>query len=229
LSGAETPRSNEADALGSPLFLLRDEPQLFVAFLIAVIIGLTLHEFSHAVVATLQGDPTARSQGRLTLNPVVHLDPLGTIAVLIAGFGWARPTPVTPSRLRGRRLGMVLVALAGPAANFLIALISVIALRIVYPTTGVFFDVDFSVKLLYTLVGVNVLLGVFNLLPIPPLDGSTLLTVLLPPSRQSIVQFLNQYGIFLLLGLLILAPNLLNPVFRAITDALYSLVGLPVS
>jgi Zn-dependent protease len=229
LSGAETPRSNEADALGSPLFLLRDEPQLFVAFLIAVIIGLTLHEFSHAVVATLQGDPTARSQGRLTLNPVVHLDPLGTIAVLIAGFGWARPTPVTPSRLRGRRLGMVLVALAGPAANFLIALISVIALRIVYPTTGVFFDVDFSVKLLYTLVGVNVILGVFNLLPIPPLDGSTLLTVLLPPSRQSIVQFLNQYGIFLLLGLLILAPNLLNPVFRAITDALYSLVGLPVS
>ncbi|HWC40762.1 MAG TPA: site-2 protease family protein [Actinomycetota bacterium] len=215
--------------MGSPLFLLRDEPQLFVAFLIAVIIGLTLHEFSHAVVATLQGDPTARSQGRLTLNPVVHLDPLGTIAVLIAGFGWARPTPVTPSRLRGRRLGMVLVALAGPAANFLIALISVIALRIVYPTTGVFFDVDFSVKLLYTLVGVNVLLGVFNLLPIPPLDGSTLLTVLLPPSRQSIVQFLNQYGIFLLLGLLILAPNLLNPVFRAITDALYSLVGLPVS
>jgi Zn-dependent protease len=229
LSGAETPRSNEADALGSPLFLLRDEPQLFVAFLIAVIIGLTLHEFSHAVVATLQGDPTARSQGRLTLNPVVHLDPLGTIAVLIAGFGWARPTPVTPSRLRGRRLGMVLVALAGPAANFLIALISVIALRIVYPTTGVFFDVDFSVKLLYTLVGVNVLLGVFNLLPIPPLDGSTLLSVLLPQSRQGVVQFLDQYGIFLLLGLLILAPNLLNPIFRAITDALYGLVGLPVS
>jgi len=84
------------------------------------------------------------------------------------------------------------------------------------------------VKLLYTLVAVNVILGVFNLLPIPPLDGSTLLTVLLPPSRQSIAQFLNQYGIFLLLGLLILAPNLLNPIFRAITDALYGLVGLPV-
>jgi Zn-dependent protease len=84
------------------------------------------------------------------------------------------------------------------------------------------------VRLLYTLVAVNVILGVFNLLPIPPLDGSTLLSVLLPPSRQNIVQFLNQYGIFLLLGLLILAPNLLNPIFRAITDALYGLVGLPV-
>ena len=214
--------------MGSPLFLLRDEPQLFVAFLIAVIIGLTLHEFSHAAVATLQGDQTARSQGRLTLNPVVHLDPLGSIALLIAGLGWARPTPVTPSRLRLRRLGMVLVALAGPAANFAIALISVIALRLAYPTAGTAFDVDFSVRLLYTLVAVNVILGVFNLLPIPPLDGSTLLTVLLPPSRQGIVQFLNQYGVFLLLGLLILAPNLLNPIFRAITDALYGLVGLPL-
>jgi Zn-dependent protease len=80
--------------LGSPLYLLRD-PELFLAFLIAVIVGLTLHEFSHAAVATLQGDPTARSQGRLTLNPLVHLDPLGSIALLIAGLGWARPTPVT--------------------------------------------------------------------------------------------------------------------------------------
>jgi Zn-dependent protease len=123
---------------------------------------------------------------------------------------------------------MVLVALAGPAANFVIALISVIALRIVYPTTGVTFDVDFSVRLLYTLVAVNVLLGVFNLLPIPPLDGSTLLTALLPPSRQSIVQFLNQYGIFLLLGLLILAPNLLSPIIVAVTQAITRLVGLVI-
>ena len=84
-------------------------------------------------------------------------------------------------------------------------------------------------RLLYTLVAVNVILGVFNLLPIPPLDGSTLLSIVLPPSQQSIVRFLDQYGIFLLLGLLILAPNLLTPIFRAITDALYGLVGLPIS
>ena len=90
--------------MGSPLFLLRDEPQLFVAFLIAVIVGITFHEFSHAAVATLQGDQTARSQGRLTLNPIVHLDPLGSIALLLAGIGWGRPVPVTPANLRNRRL-----------------------------------------------------------------------------------------------------------------------------
>jgi Zn-dependent protease len=211
--------------MGSPLYLLR-EPESFVAFLVAVIVGLTFHEFSHAAVATLQGDQTARSQGRLTLNPVVHLDPLGSIALLIAGFGWARPTPVTPARLRYRRLGMVLVALAGPAANLVLALVSAIALGILDPTVGATLNSNFSVKLLSSLVFWNVLLGVFNLLPIPPLDGSTLLTVLLPPSRQNIVRFLDQYGIFLLLGLLILAPNLLSPIVLAVLEAISGLAGL---
>ncbi|HEX2156505.1 MAG TPA: site-2 protease family protein [Actinomycetes bacterium] len=215
--------------MGSPLFLIRDEPQLFVAFVIAVIIGITFHEFSHAAVASLQGDQTARSQGRLTLNPIAHLDPLGSIALILAGFGWGRPVPVNPGALRNRRFGGIMVGLAGPAANFVVALVSVIALRIAYPATGLTFDVPFSLRLLYTLVAVNVILGVFNLLPIPPLDGSTLLSIILPPSRQNIVRFLEQYGIFLLLGLLILAPNLLTPIFRAITEALYGLVGLPIS
>ncbi len=213
--------------MGSPLFLLRDEPQLFLAFVVAVVVGITFHEFSHAAVASLQGDQTARSQGRLTLNPISHLDPLGSIALIVAGFGWGRPVPVNPTRLRNRRLGAVLVGLAGPTANFVIALVAVVALRIAYPTAGTF-DVGFSVTLLSTLVAVNVVLGVFNLLPIPPLDGSTLLSIALPPSRQNIVAFLDQYGIFLLLGLLILAPNLLTPIFRAITEALYGLVGLPL-
>ena len=210
--------------MGSPLYLLR-EPESFVAFLVAVIVGLTFHEFSHAAVATLQGDQTARSQGRLTLNPVVHLDPLGSIALLIAGFGWARPTPVTPARLRYRRLGMVLVALAGPAANLVLALVSAIALGILDPTVEATLNSNFSVKLLSGLVFWNVLLGIFNLLPIPPLDGSTLLTVLLPPSRQNIVRFLDQYGIFLLLGLLILAPNLLSPIVLAVLEAISGLAG----
>jgi Zn-dependent protease len=214
--------------MGSPLFLLRDEPQLFVAFVIAVIVGITFHEFSHAAVASLQGDQTARSQGRLTLNPISHLDPLGSIALLVAGFGWGRPVPVTPTRMRNGRLGSVLVSLAGPAANFVVALIAAVGLRVAYPATGTTLDVDFIVNLLDTVVYVNVILGVFNLLPIPPLDGSTLLSIALPPSRQNIVAFLNQYGIFLLFGLLILAPNLLTPIFRAITEALYGLVGLPV-
>jgi Zn-dependent protease len=214
--------------MGSPLFWLRDDPQLFAAFVIAVIIGITFHEFSHAAVASLQGDQTARSQGRLTLNPLSHLDPLGSIALVVAGFGWGRPVPVTPSRLRNRRFGHVLVGLAGPAANFVLAIVSVVALRIAYPPADVAFDINFTLRLLDTLVAVNVILGVFNLLPIPPLDGSTLLSILLPPSRQNIVRFLEQYGIFLLLALLILAPNLLTPIFRSITEAIYGLVGLSV-
>ena len=212
--------------MGSPLFWLRDDPQLFAAFVIAVIVGITFHEFSHAAVASLQGDQTARSQGRLTLNPLSHLDPLGSIALIVAGFGWGRPVPVTPSHLRNRRFGHVLVGLAGPAANFVLALVSVVALRIAYQPADLSFDVDFTLRLLDTLVAVNVILGVFNLLPIPPLDGSTLLSIFLPPSRQNIVYFLDQYGIFLLLGMLILAPGLLTPVFRAITRFLYGLVGL---
>jgi Zn-dependent protease len=215
--------------MGSPLLLLRDEPQVFVAFVIAVIVGITFHEFSHAAVATMQGDQTARSQGRLTLNPISHLDPLGSIALVLAGFGWGRPVPFSPTQLRNRRFGAALVGLAGPAANFLLAIAAVIALRIIYPSAVTAFDVDFSVILLDMLVTLNVVLGVFNLLPIPPLDGSRLLAILLPPSRQNIVYFLDQYGIFLLLGILILAPNLLTPIFRAITEALYGLVGLPVS
>ena len=214
--------------MGSPLFWLRDDPEVFIAFVIAIIVGLTLHEFSHAAVATLQGDSTARSQGRLTLNPVVHLDPLGSIALVIAGLGWARPTPVTPSRLRYHRIGMVAVALAGPAANFVLAIASTIALRIAYSMGGGAFNSDFSVKLLTGLVVWNVLLGIFNLLPIPPLDGSTLLTVLLPPSRQNIVRFLDQYGIFLLLGLLILAPNLLRPIVLSVIETISRLVGVVI-
>jgi Zn-dependent protease len=212
--------------MGSPLFLLRDEPQVFVAFLIAVVVGITFHEFSHAAVASLQGDQTARSQGRLTLNPIAHLDPLGSIALLLAGIGWGRPVPVTPSNMRNRRFGGIMVGLAGPASNFVLALAAVVGLRLAYPLADTAFDVPFSLRLLYMLVAVNVILGVFNLLPIPPLDGSSLLSLVLPPSRQGILNFLDQYGIFLLLGLLILAPNLLTPVFSAITEALYGLVGL---
>src|ERR687896_1116648 len=144
--------------MGSPLFLLRDEPQLFVAFVIAVIVGITFHELSHAAVASLQGDQTAPSQGRLTLNPIAHLDPLGSIALVVAGFGWGRPVPFTPTRLRSRRFGAALVGLAGPAANFLLALLAVIALRIVYPSAVSAFDVDFSVILLDMLVTLNVVL-----------------------------------------------------------------------
>ena len=115
--------------------------------------------------------------------------------------------PYNPTNLRNRRFGAVLVSLAGPASNFVLALAAVVAVRILYPTAETAFDIPFSLRLLDIVVAMNVILGVFNLLPIPPLDGSSLLALVLPPSRQSIVGFLDQYGIFLLLGLLILAPT----------------------
>lgn len=214
--------------MGSPLFLLRDNPQLFVAFLVAVVFAITFHEFSHAAAATLQGDDTARSQGRLTLNPVSHLDPLGTIFLIVGGFGWGRPTPFTPARLRNRRAGAALVGLAGPLSNFVLALASGVVLRFVRPDgiDATTLNSDFTANLLLSFIQINVVLGVFNLLPIPPLDGSRLLSILLPPSRQGIVYFLDQYGIFLLIGLLILAPGLLTPVFQALTRAILELTGV---
>jgi Zn-dependent protease len=210
--------------LGSPLFLLRDDPQFFFAFVIAVVVGITVHEFSHAAAATAQGDLTAKAQGRLTLNPASHLDPLGSLFLIIGGFGWGRPTPFNPLRMRRRRVGAALVGLAGPLSNVLVAILAAIALRVTNPS-GVDVLSSFSGKLFFALVELNVVLAVFNLLPIPPLDGSRLLSVLLPPSRQNIVYFLDRFGIFLLLGLLLLAPNLFQPLFTSMTRAILSLVG----
>jgi Zn-dependent protease len=209
----------------SPLYLLRDSPQLFVAFVIAIVVAITVHEFSHAAVATLEGDDTARSQGRLTLNPISHLDPLGSFFLVVVGFGWGRPTPFTLARLRHRRTGAALVGLAGPASNFLLAIMSALVLRLSHPQGVDLFENSFTVNLLIRFIDLNVILGVFNLLPIPPLDGSRLLSLLLPPSRQGIVYFLDRYGIFLLIGLLFLAPGLLTPVFLAFERLILRLVG----
>jgi Zn-dependent protease len=210
----------------SPLFLLRDDPQFFIAFVVAIVIGITVHEFSHAAAATAQGDLTAKSQGRLTLNPASHLDPLGTIFLIVGGFGWGRPTPFNPLRMRNRRTGAALVALAGPISNVVVAFLAAIALRVTYPTSGELGGgPGFTSKLLFALVQLNVVLAVFNLLPIPPLDGSRLLSIFLPPSRQNIIYFLDRFGIFLLLGLLLLAPNLFRSLFESMTDFILRLVG----
>ncbi len=116
--------------MGSPLTLLRDNPLAFIAFIIAVVVAITVHEFSHAAVATLQGDRTPRSQGRLTLNPIAHLDPLGSIALVLAGFGWGKPVQFSPYQLRSQRAGAAMVGLAGPASNFVLALLSALVLRL---------------------------------------------------------------------------------------------------
>ena len=214
--------------MSSPLTLLFGEPMAFLAVVVALIVAITVHEFSHAALATAQGDDTARSQGRLSLNPIRHLDPFGTIFMVLAGFGWGRPVPFSPAQLRNKRYGPVLVSLIGPISNFVLALASAFVLK---GLVGAQTINETAFTFVETFLRINLILGIFNLLPIPPLDGSRLLAALLPERRQGIVRFLDQYGIYLLLGLVLLpvlnpSLNWLAPLFERAEVALLRLVGI---
>ncbi|WP_022660704.1 site-2 protease family protein [Paucidesulfovibrio longus] len=174
-----------------------------------LLVALTFHEVAHGMVAYRLGDPTAKLMGRLTLNPLKHLDPLGTLIFFIAHVGWAKPVPVNPRYFKNPRKGMLLVAVAGPAANFALALgfaalyhlfgsIEIpgrdsLLYNILYPT----------VLICQTGVLVNLILGIFNLMPIPPLDGSNILAGVLPPGLAARYMSLSRYGVFLILGLVV--------------------------
>lgn len=162
----------------------------------ALLIALTFHEFAHGYAANQLGDPTARFQGRLTLNPLVHLDPIGLLMLWFAGFGWAKPVPVNPLNFRGdKKQGMVLVAAAGPGINLVLAFVALILQGFIF----VFFYNDVLLSLVGTLVTYNILLAIFNLIPIPPLDGSKILAGLLPFRYDYYFRQLEQYGPFLLI------------------------------
>lgn len=178
------------------LSLLTTDPGAFLLLVIALVEAIALHEYAHALVADLQGDRLPRAMGRLTLNPIRHLDPIGTIFLLLAGFGWGKPVEFRLSALASRRFGGALVALAGPLMNLLLALLSAVALVTLLKagtTSGV------VVTFLSAFMSINIVLAVFNLLPFPPLDGSRLLTIFLPPHRQNIVYFLDRFGFIILL------------------------------
>lgn len=162
----------------------------------AVIIGLTIHEFAHAAAAHSLGDNTARYQGRLTLNPAAHVDVLGLIMLYFAGFGWARPVPVNPFNFRGnRKNGMILVSLAGPLANLALAVAGAALL-------GAFlWSVPYAGRITQEIIRINVILAVFNLIPVPPLDGSKILAGILPGSQEWLYR-LEQYGTIILVLLL---------------------------
>lgn len=166
------------------------------AFAVALTVGITVHEFSHAWSATQLGDYTARGQGRLTLNPVAHLDPLGTLLIFVAGFGWGRPTPVTPSNIRiGERPGMALVALAGPISNMIVATLAALPFRLGTVTFRGGIDSQF----LEALILWNVVLAIFNLLPIAPLDGFKVLLGVLPRPVASVFERTERIGMLLLM------------------------------
>ena len=213
---------------GSPLQLLRLDPAAFILLAVSLILALSLHEFAHAYVADLQGDRLPRAMGRVSLNPARHLDPLGTILLFIVGFGWARPVEFRPQALASKRFGPALVALAGPGMNLLLAVAAAAAFTPVFHALGC----GTATRFLLAFMGINVLLAVFNLIPLPPLDGSRLLTIFLPPNRQHIVFWLDRWGLLILLALLffggfaLLGP-ILGFVFDLIVPASAAFCGVP--
>lgn len=186
--------------------------------LLAVLIpSVILHEVSHGALALVYGDDTAKQAGRLTLNPIRHIDPIGTLvlpaALVLAGaqpFGYAKPVPVNPRRMRSPRNHGLLVSLVGPAVNISLALLAVAFLRGV-DLRG---DVSLPVEILFYFGAVNVVLAAFNLIPIPPLDGSAVIERLLPATWWPGYLRLRQYSMFLLLGVVLLFPEALDWVFE---------------
>ncbi len=193
--------------------LLFKDPVAFLLLAIPLLYSIILHEISHGFVAYLFGDDTAKRNGRLTLNPLVHLDPIGTLALFLVGFGWAKPVPVVYSNLKNFRLGLVCVSLAGCVTNILIATIATLLLQ---------FDVISANQMvaivLVVMVKINIILGAFNLIPIPPLDGSRILLGILPQRAQIALLRIEPYGLLLIFALLF--TGILNPAIIAIQNVI---------
>ncbi|MEP6468273.1 MAG: site-2 protease family protein [Chloroflexota bacterium] len=188
------------------MLFLRLEPPQLIALLVALVVGITFHEFMHAFTADQLGDHRPRALNRVSLNPVNHIDPMGALFFLIAGFGWGKPVPVNAYALRPGRIGMAYVAAAGPLANLVVALVAAVAFRAA-DLAGVLGDPSgFTWQLVIGIVQFNIILGLFNLLPIPPLDGYNLVLPFLPLRTAMTVQRYAPYGVIVLL-LLILLPR----------------------
>jgi len=162
----------------------------------ALLLAITVHEYAHGKMADRLGDPTPRYAGRLTLNPLAHLDPLGLLMLWLFRFGWAKPVPINPIHFRNRRQGLVLVSLAGPAANIITAFIILLLLQL-WPGTGLITQQILSLAFIY-----NLYLAVFNLLPLPPLDGSKILQGILPGPQAYAYSQLEVYGPIILIVLI---------------------------
>ena len=198
-----------------------------VSRILALVIAITVHEFAHAWAATELGDPTSKSQGRLTLNPLAHLDPIGSLMIIVARFGWGKPVPVNPYMLRTDPItGMALVAIAGPVSNILLAILFAIPIRLNLFTMGAGSALGSIIGgIVLNIIIINIVLAVFNMIPLPPLDGYKVALALLPSHMTNRMRQIEVYGPLALM-LLIFLPDLI-PGVRV--NILGSLMGPPIN
>jgi len=197
-------------------------PAIFLVTAIALVLSIGIHEFAHVLSAYLQGDSTGQRMGRLTINPINHIEPWGMVAMLLAGIGWGRPAPFNPANLRFRRWGTFLVAIAGPLANVVFVVLFGYAAILLQPSFG---STNLMIIFFSTMAVLNASLAVFNLLPIPPLDGSRVLSVILGVNHP-LVLWLERYGFILLIALLFLGRGLIGAWISGGVSILFTLVGL---
>lgn len=213
------------------------DPATIISRIIILVIAFTIHEFAHAWTATMFGDDTPRNNGRLTLNPISHLDPMGSLLLLVAGFGWAKPVPVNPYALSRRSSAALMwVSLAGPLSNLILAALAAIPFRVGLISVYNVFLPNKSIlptqeQFLYEFIYINLILFFFNLLPVAPLDGEKILLYFLPPSAARTYESFRPYGPIILMIIVFAAPflgiNILGRILGPPMDFMMSLlVGL---
>ncbi len=200
------------------LNLLIRDPLAFVLLSIPLLYSIIIHELAHGWVAWKMGDPTAKAMGRLTLNPVSHLDPIGTLMLFLFGFGWAKPVPFNLAYVRDARRGLILVSSAGIVANMILAFLAFLLYRILDPQPA-----GTVATLLYYMAKINIILAAFNLIPIPPLDGSKILMGFTSARFQDALARIEPFGFFIIIGLLLL--GVLDPVIRFLQAVILALIG----
>lgn len=201
------------------LSLLVKNPLAFIVIALPLLYAIIFHELAHGWVAYRLGDPTAKMLGRLSLNPLKHIDPIGTLMLFLVGFGWAKPVPVNFSRLRGGAKGMIMVSAAGIVANMLLAFIALFFQRWLS-----FGPSSIEGAALYWMAQINIILAAFNLIPLPPLDGSKIVMGFAPPDVRNFLLRIEPYGFFIIIGLLWL--GWLDPVIEFFRWAIISLINL---